>query len=174
MFGHAALLTSTGHDKTALRHQPRLASALLTATFDQSDAAGDALVDIPKIRIIAWLHAMEPDIVGQIGNVGLEIDRLAFVVGRAERKPIDGDAPGVNLGLDDKGPFNLSRRHFAIANNGPACWSGIAEVITAPSSTASPWQWRCRADGATTAGENEIIAGNADSPFRFTLTISRS
>jgi len=128
VFGHAALLAGTDHDETALaagevvldvirgedigtalRHQPHVTSALLSASFGQSAAAGDAPVDPPWIPTIARLHAMEPDIAGQIGEAGLEINWLPFVVGRTERKPIDGGAPGVDLELNDKRPFNPSR-----------------------------------------------------------------
>jgi len=128
VFGHAALLAGTDHDETALaagevvldvirgedigtalRHQPHVTSALLSASFGQSAAAGDAPVDPPWIPTIARLHAMEPDIAGQIGEAGLEINWLPFVVGRTERKPSDGGAPGVDLELNDKRPFNPSR-----------------------------------------------------------------
>jgi len=104
---------------------------------------------------------------------GLQIDQMPFGIGR---KPLRGEqSPRVEIALmfSDSKPYNLSRSHFAIERGHNALMlrdvgSQLGTVVNG---------LRIGIDEPMNAvplhiGENEIIAGAADSPFRFVLEIT--
>jgi hypothetical protein len=104
---------------------------------------------------------------------GLQIDQMPFGIGR---KPLRGEqSPRVEIALmfSDSKPYNLSRSHFAIESGHNALMlrdvgSQLGTVVNG---------LRIGIDEPMNAvplhiGENEIIAGAADSPFRFVLEIT--
>lgn len=104
---------------------------------------------------------------------GLQIDQIPFGIGR---KPLRGEqSPRVDIALmfSDSKPYNLSRSHFSIERGHNALMlrdvgSQLGTVVNG---------LRIGIDEPLNAvplhiGENEIIAGAADSPFRFVLEIT--
>jgi hypothetical protein len=113
----------------------------------------------------------------------LELGDLPFIVGR---RPVAGETLPPwqpDLELNDAAPFRLSRNHFiieehdgkyrvrdlcstlgTIVNGEP-----IGHHLRADASTA--WGYLA-SDAPLRAGENEIIAGGADSPFVFSVFIA--
>lgn len=104
---------------------------------------------------------------------GLQIDSMPFGIGR---KPLRGEqSPRVEIALmfSDSKPYNLSRSHFAIERGHNALMlrdvgSQLGTVVNG---------LRIGIDEPLNAvplhlGENEIVAGAADSPFRFVVEIT--
>ena len=108
---------------------------------------------------------------------------LPFIVGR--RPAVwEGLPPWQpDLELNDTAPFRLSRNHFTIEKHDGGyrvrdlCSTlgtivngePIGHYVRGDASTA----WRCLAsDAPLRAGENEVIAGDADSPFVFSVFIT--
>jgi hypothetical protein len=95
-----------------------------------------------------------------------------FVVGR---RPVAGEGPPLrqpDLMLDDTGPFRLSRNHFMIEQ----CQEGyhVQDLRSALGTMVNGERIgdQFRTDYALLrAGENEVIAGSADSPFVFSVCI---
>ena len=103
----------------------------------------------------------------------LALSDLPFVVGR---RPFAEEAPPLwqpDLMLDDTAPFRLSRNHFIIEMRGgdyhvrDLC-STLGTIVN-----GVPIGNHFRTDDAPLrAGENEVIAGGADSLFVFSVSIS--
>jgi hypothetical protein len=108
---------------------------------------------------------------------------LPLIVGR---RPAAGEGLPPwkpDLELNDAVPFWLSRNHFAIEeHDGEYCvrdlcstlgtivnGEPIGHCVRADAST--PWEYLA-SDAPLRAGENEIIAGGADSPFVFSVFIT--
>jgi hypothetical protein len=130
----------------------------------------------------AYLAAKNPWLQHQFCSP-LGLGDLPFIVGR---RPAAGEGLPPwqpDLELNDTAPFRLSRNHFTIEK----CDGGyrvrdlcstlgtivngepIGHCVRAAASTA--WG-RLASDAPLRAGENEIIAGGADSPFVFSVFIT--
>jgi CRP/FNR family transcriptional regulator, cyclic AMP receptor protein len=97
---------------------------------------------------------------------------LAFVVGRrtiaGERSPLREP----DLMLDDTAPFRLSRNHFVIEKRDRGYHVHDLRSTLGTMVNGEPIGDHFRTDDAPLrAGENEVIAGGADSPFTFTVFI---
>ena len=100
------------------------------------------------------------------------IDRLPFLVGRAGAGRGKQKPSGIDLALDDRRPYNLSRRHFAVENNGAGLLvrdCGSYHGTTVNGATVGGGETALTAP--LRPGENEVIAGSPDSPFRFALIV---
>jgi hypothetical protein len=146
----------------------------LSALFDHMAVAAAAVrangadvsgprVAVPQVRLFgANKHVQD-----QIGLDGIAVGELPFRVGR--RSP-NGSAQeeSVHLQLADPRPYFMSRRHFAIERdrNGLVvrdCGSHSGTVVN-----GTPIGVKAERDVAPLApGRNEIVAGKAESPFRF-------
>lgn len=107
-----------------------------------------------------------------VGADEIAIDRLPFRIGRTP----DGEGRttyvDVDLALDDRRPFNLSRRHFAIEDEGDGLVVrdfGSYHGTTVNGLTIGG-QGRPKTAPLRT-GESELIAGKPDSPFRFRIIV---
>ncbi len=107
-----------------------------------------------------------------LGAEDLHIRRLPFSVGRTP----DGEGmttyDDVALALDDTRPFNLSRRHFSIDEDGGGLvvrdhnsYHGTMVNGLLLGGEGRP------AIAPLLRGDNEIVAGKADSPFRFRVVV---
>lgn len=98
---------------------------------------------------------------------GMVVAEFPFVVGRAETANHDDSALKGALLLEDRRPYRLSRRHFAILRtaDGPAVvdlGSRLGTFLDGQRLGAEPT--------ALPAGQPvEIVAGGANSPYRFKL-----
>jgi len=164
--GHAAVLA-------ALVARPDAALPLVRAAFDQADfpsqpaaaavSAGRALRLVPGTQAVAE----------QIGADGVPIGSFPFVVGRQQARGEENGARGVDLVLQDRAPYNLSRRHFAIERDGAGfvvrdCGSFHGTIVNGTLIGGS----EIRRSAALRPGENAIIAGKATSPMRFSFIIA--
>jgi len=121
----------------------------------------------------AYLAAKTPWLQRQL-HAPLGLGDLPFIVGRG---PVAGEGPPrlqPDLKLDDTVPFRLSRNHFMIEKRDGSYYvrdlcSTLGTIVN-----GEPIGNHFRGDDATLqAGENEVIAGGVDSPFVFSLVISR-
>ncbi|HKO07836.1 MAG TPA: FHA domain-containing protein, partial [Alphaproteobacteria bacterium] len=105
---------------------------------------------------------------------GVEVTSLPFRVGRNSVKGEPPPTEDNDLTFEDFKPFNLSRRHFAIEESRRGlvvrdCGSRLGTVVNGV--RIGP-----KAGGNIAilkAGDNEIIAGTEQSPYRFTLELTR-
>ena len=118
------------------------------------------------------LRAADPLLAAVLPGESLALKRLPFAVGRM---PGPGEAAAVtpiDLLLDDSRPFRLSRAHFRIAEDlGGYRVQDLGSVLGTLVNGA-PIGLHFGADAAPLwPGQNEVVAGGADSHFRFLLTI---
>jgi len=96
-----------------------------------------------------------------------------FVVGRA---PFSHEPPGplaADLLLYDREPIRLSRDHFAIVNHDGGLFVRDLHSKLGTTVNGVPIGWHFGADEAPLqAGDNEIVAGGAGSPFVFKVEVS--
>jgi CRP-like cAMP-binding protein len=118
------------------------------------------------------LTAEAGDLVRHIGNGRLTRRDLPFTIGRKPGRRESAPPTAVSLVLPDNQPFNLSRCHFAIdiQTRSPVIRDAGSQLGTLvngvrigagrPSNTAP-----------LNPGANRVVAGAADSPFRFVVTV---
>jgi hypothetical protein len=143
-------------------------AALAPAVPTAREPAGPANGHAPSLRLLPASRQVEE----QIGAAGVVIAALPFSIGRRTFMSAAYDG-SVDLQLVDRRPHYMSRRHFAIERLGRAllvrdCGSrsgtlvnGAAIGATGHSQTAPLLD-----------GRNEIVAGKAESPFRFILVVA--
>jgi CRP/FNR family transcriptional regulator, cyclic AMP receptor protein len=103
----------------------------------------------------------------------LGLGDLPFVVGRAPvaREGLPPLQP--DLKLDDTVPFRLSRNHFMIEKRDEGYYVRDLCSTLGTSVNGEPLGDLFRGDDARLrAGENEVIAGGANSPFVFSVFIA--
>ena len=96
-----------------------------------------------------------------------------FVVGRA---PFSHEPPGplaADLLLHDREPLRLSRDHFAIVRHGGGWFVRDLHSTLGTTVNGVPIGWHFGTDEAPLrAGDNEIVAGGAGSPFVFKVEVN--
>jgi CRP/FNR family transcriptional regulator, cyclic AMP receptor protein len=109
-----------------------------------------------------------------IPDEGMIVTRFPFRVGR---EPAEGKSrlSSNDLGLPDKEPYNVSREHFSIEidNEGLVLYDRGSFHGTIVNGNQIGGN-RVIGSVRLQAGGNEVIAGPADSPFRFSVQVSES
>ncbi len=193
VFGAAEILAGTVRAATARAHGDAVVAAhlpesIVNAMIDRPEAA-DAMVasllatvthaeytDKDELDTIGSnsvrLIPLEQAIIDQMGDTPLTIDRFPFIIGRkSANKDTDIDGPAALILLDHR-PFRLSRRHFSIDREDGlfiVCdhRSFHGTIVNGISLSAEGGGLKIPLD----PGENEIIAGDAGSPFRFSCIV---
>jgi hypothetical protein len=118
-----------------------------------------------------YLAAKTPWLQRQLHNP-LGLGDRPFVVGR---RPVAGEElppRQPDLMLDDTGPFRLSRNHFMIEQRHEAYHVRDLRSTLGTIVNGQPiGDHFCTDDVLLRAGENEVIAGGAGSPFVFSVSI---
>jgi hypothetical protein len=118
-----------------------------------------------------YLAAKTPWLQRQLRNP-LGLGDRRFVVGR---RPVAGEElppRQPDLMLDDTGPFRLSRNHFMIEQRHEAYHVRDLRSTLGTIVNGQPiGDHFCTYDVLLRAGENEVIAGGAGSPFVFSVSI---
>lgn len=158
--------------------RPESALALLRTLVERLRAANQKAADAERIEPVRWaemrLHPKTVSVERQMPQGGLIVRNLSFRVGRrpAKREAALREMGPIHLILDDSEPYELDRDHFVIEDSvmGPIlrdCGSrrgatvngiGLGGLLRHLSTPLQP-------------GINEIVAGTAESPFRFTLDV---
>lgn len=134
-----------------------------------ADPAADQAVDrVPDIRLV-------PDgkrVRAIVGADEVVVGQLPFSVGRAVSGEGMDSYDDVSLVLDDRRPFNLSRRHFTIdREEGTLVVRDNASYHGTMVNGLLLNAQRQTYTALLVAGENEIVAGPPDSPFRFRIVV---
>jgi len=196
VFGAAEVFAGTNRTATARAHGNTVVAAHLPESVVDSmmsrPEAADAMVaallatmlhgeggekhELPTIGPYSVrLVPLEQTVIDQMGDTPLTIDRFPFYIGRNSVKtdadldrPMDGPEA---LILEDSRPFRLSRCHFSINRE-----DGRFVVCDHRSFHGTVVNGMPLSTGAglkmpLEPGENEIVAGGAESPFRFTCIV---
>ena len=119
-----------------------------------------------------YLGAGNPWLQHQL-HVPVRLGDRPFVVGR---RPIAGEELPPwqpDLMLDDTRPFSLSRNHFMIEQRHEGYHVRDLHSTLGTIVNGQPIGGQLRTDDLLLrVGENEVIAGGADSPFVFSVSIS--
>lgn len=108
----------------------------------------------------------------QLGGRRLARHDLPVVVGRKPGKRETAPRLPVAIPLDDAKPYNLSRRHFAIdVERGVPVVRDVGSLLGTLVNGARVGAGRPANTAMLEIGDNLVIAGAAESPFRFILTI---
>ena len=132
----------------------------------------------PISRIAAKSSSLLQQVCAPLG-----LGDLPFIVGRrpAAREWLPPWQP--DLELNDTAPFTLSRNHFAIEKHDGGyrvrdLCSTLGTIVNGEpignyvGADGSAARGRLASDAPLQAGENEVIAGGADSPFVFSVFIT--
>ena len=150
-----------------------VASLLATITHSHNNAHNDLdMIGPNSVRLIP----LEQAVIDQMGDAPLTIDHFPFYIGRkGENKnpEIDGPIDGPEaLILRDRRPFRLSRRHLAIDREDGQYV--VRDYRSFHGTIVNDIPLAVLGGGLKIPldpGENEIIAGNTESPFRFTCIV---
>lgn len=142
--------------------------------------APDAEAIVPaKLRRSAPIHygsvrlvPGSPRLVEVMPSDGIEVTQFPFRVGRHAGKGEHGPALSNHLELPDDEPYQLSRLHFALddAAWGPVvvdCGSRLGTRVNGHLIGGNAEEVRAPLN----PGENEVIAGSRNSPFRFRVFV---
>jgi CRP/FNR family cyclic AMP-dependent transcriptional regulator len=148
--------------------------------------AGD-LVSFSQGRALARRGAAAPDnaadagvsltaatdmLRARIGGAPIALGKLPFVVGRAVA---EDEAPPLrrpDLVIEDQKPFRLSRQHFMIVRDGGHLMvSDLGSTLGTLVNGQAIGHHFMKDAAPLHRGDNRIIAGGADSPFAFALSV---
>ena len=109
-----------------------------------------------------------------IGAVPIQVTKLPFLTGRV---PAVGEAtpsPCPDLLIKDDIPFHLSRQHFMIALSGSGfVVSHVGSTLGTIVNGQAIGRHFARDSAPLHRGENHILAGGWNSPFKFLVTINQ-
>lgn len=119
----------------------------------------------------AYLAAKNPWLQAQL-DTPFAIGELPFIVGRAPLAEEQQPLMPPDLKLDDTSPFRLSRNHFVIERrNGGYHVRDLRSMLGTIVNGQAIGQHFRSDEAPLQLGENEIIAGGADSPFVFSVFV---
>ncbi len=111
----------------------------------------------------------------ELGETPVSVAHLPYIVGRTPEAGEHGPRHNPDLTLADHRPLRLSREHFAIERFRDRLWVRDLSSTLGTSVNGQPIGRDFSADSAELRwGENRIVAGGADSPFEFTVTVAES
>jgi len=104
---------------------------------------------------------------------GIEVSSFPFRVGRASKHESDDPLETNHLKLLDAAPYNVSRNHFSIVMtpNGIEIddrGSYLGTIVNGVSIGGA----KRRASASLTVGDNLVIPGNSNSPFKFVVQVA--
>jgi hypothetical protein len=162
--------------------QPQLIAPLFEPVFDlvgnvAAPSVEDAAKDVPEdgadgAAFNIWIIPDGKRVRSAVGIDEVAILRLPFRIGRRAGGEGKDTYTDVDLALEDRRPFNLSRRHFSIEEEDGALIIrdfGSYHGTTVNGMTLGG-EGRPRTPPLMT-GESELIAGKPDSPFRFRIVV---
>lgn len=108
----------------------------------------------------------------QLGHARLARHDLPVVIGRKPGKRETPPRSPVDIALQDSKPYNLSRRHFAIdVEHGVPVVRDMGSLLGTLVNGARIGAGRPANTAPLDAGNNLVIAGAAESPFRFIIAV---
>jgi CRP-like cAMP-binding protein len=109
------------------------------------------------------------DLAPYIPPAGITMEQMQFSIGRTHQDAID---QGATLLLPDSIPSRLSVNHFTVLNTleGVVVWDFESSLGTEVNGIAIGREF-LKDHQTLKAGENKIVAGGQDSPFRFQIVL---
>lgn len=152
----------------AVRGDRDLAAKALGAPQAAVEAGSEAGAAAPSIVIAAGSTVTE----AQIGAAPKPVEELPYIVGRWPAPDETGAGVPLDLALDDPPPQRLSRAHFILIEE---YGKPVVRDLSSENGTAVNGRSIGRDFPLDVAllepGENEVVAGGADSPYRFVITV---
>ncbi len=134
---------------------------------------GTTMESVAGEGVTLSLAARSDALRARIGAAPIPVAALPFVVGRP---PLADEAEpwrAPDLLIEDDEPLRLSRDHFAIMHSGGRLVVADLGSTLGTSVNGQALGHQFARDAAPLhRGENRVVAGGADSPFDFTLTVS--
>jgi CRP/FNR family cyclic AMP-dependent transcriptional regulator len=157
------------------RIEDKIAGDLLPFAHDRSsDGAGETASDaVIADDATIWLAAQSDALRARIGSPPIHVAKLPFLVGRI---PVEDDAQPLrcpDLLIEDEEPFRLARQHFMIARSGDRLL--VSDLGSTLGTMVNGWSIGhhfMRDAEPLHRGENHVVAGGEDSPFKFSVFIS--
>jgi CRP/FNR family transcriptional regulator, cyclic AMP receptor protein len=157
------------------RIEDKITGNLLLFAHDRSsDGAGETASDaVIADDATIWLTAQSDALRARIGAAPIHVAKLPFLVGRV---PVEGDARHLrrpDLLIEDEEPFRLSRQHFMIAGSGDQLL--VSDLGSTRGTMVNGWaigHHFMKDAEPLHRGENHIVAGGKNSPFKFSVFIS--
>ena len=124
------------------------------------------------MRKEVFLSSSKSEITRVVGDEPISIKYFPFLVGREASKLSEAMSPPVKLAVPDKEPFQMSRRHFTIEQEGNNiivrdCGSQNGTIVNGFMLGGGSTTFR----KILNPGKNDIIAGTFVSNFCFTCLI---
>lgn len=109
----------------------------------------------------------------QIGKEPRRVEDLPYIVGRWPAQGEGGAGVPLDLALDDPEPQRLSRAHFILIEEyGRPVVRDLSSKLGTSVNGRSIGRDFPLDVALLEAGENEVVAGGADSPYRFVITVA--
>ncbi len=163
------------------RH-PELARELLLRLGERLRSADDRVVELaeraaPPVPVAGELPAVRilpasPAVAEQLPEEGLTVTRFPFAVGRRPDRRERAPTAPVDLAIVDRPPYRLSRHHFVIlrTEHGLVVSDTASKLGTAVNDVYLGQDFP-RSRAPLRQGENEIVAGGLNSPYRFRILV---
>lgn len=160
----------------AMLDQPEMADAMVASVLinrQREILAAEDGVDMIGANNVS-LTPLDADVIDQFGGDPLVISEFPFIIGRKTGKSApDVDLP-VSLTLTDKRPYHLSQCHFSIdREEGQFCVRDYRSYHGTIVNGEKLGSKAATLKALLQPGENEIIAGEANSPFKFSCWVPR-
>jgi len=147
----------------AVRGDRELAAKALGQPHAPDDAAAPVSIVIAAGSLVTE---------AQIGKESRPVDDLPYIVGRWPAQGEGGAGVPLDLALDDPPPQRLSRAHFILIEEyGKPVVRDLSSMLGTSVNGRSIGRDFPLDVALLEPGENEIIAGGADSPYRFVITV---
>ncbi len=131
-------------------------------------APDDAIAADARVSLTAATDMLR----AEIGGAPIAIGKLPFVVGRAVAADEAPPLRRPDLVIEDRKPLRLSRQHFMIVRNGGQLMvSDLGSTLGTLVNGQAIGHHFMKDAASLHRGDNQIIAGGADSPFAFSLSV---
>ena len=128
------------------------------------------MIEIDELVVEADTDRLRED----LPENGLHVVSFPFAVGRelADREP--PPACLIDLAIEDRRPYRLSRQHFRVEQTSEGLAVRDLDSYLGTVADGTPLGTSFRRDSLLLEeGEHLVVAGGTDSPYRFRLTVRR-
>jgi CRP/FNR family transcriptional regulator, cyclic AMP receptor protein len=152
----------------------KIAGDLLPFPLDRTkDGASQMAPDTGTAAdVMISLAAQSAALRARIGAASIPIAQLPFRVGRTPAEVETKPERAPDLQIKDEVPFRLSRQHFVITRSGGAFLiSDLGSALGTIVNGQAVGRHFTKDSAPLHRGDNQIIAGGLDSPFKFLVSI---
>ena len=151
--------------------EDKLAAALPPLAHELSTAVTPEAAFDPDNATIS-LAPVSDRLRSLMGTAEVQITKLPFLVGRAPAEGESEPSRRPDLLIEDEEPYRLSRQHFVIARSGDRLLVSDVGSKLGTIVNGQPIGHHFMNDAAPLRpGDNQIVAGGADSPFSLLIAV---